>query len=173
MPRDAAGRARVTEWMFAALNSVEQYVGNLVEIDIFCPDEEWAKLRRSAAEAAVARRLEQLAAALGDREWLAGSFSAGDILMVTVLRDLRHTDLVARWQHLAAYVGRGEARPAFGRALRAQLAAFERYAPPQGRRHRQVQCTLTGENSFCRATMNAFWRSATKARHSPSAAWMA
>jgi glutathione S-transferase len=126
MPADPAGRARATCWVFAALNSIEIVAQQLAEIDLFCPDEEWAKLRRPGVEKAVRNRLSELAARLGEREYLEGRFTAGDLMMTTVLRVLRHTDLVAAEPKLKAYQERCEARPAFRRALSAQLAAFER-----------------------------------------------
>jgi glutathione S-transferase len=130
LPADSEGRARALTWMFAALNSVEPFVSNLNAIDLFAPNEEWAKLRRPGAESALRGRLESLSKALGDRRHLEGeSFTAGDLLMITVLRFLRHTSIIADYPNLAAYKERGEARPAFQRALAAQLANFEKYKP--------------------------------------------
>ncbi|MEA3031437.1 MAG: glutathione S-transferase [Sphingomonadales bacterium] len=124
LPADAGARARAVEWMFAALNSVEPHIQNLVAIDLFYAGEEWAKARRPGAEEMAKKRLADLAAALGDEDWLAdGRFSAGDLLMASVLRIPRHIDLVAD-AGLAAYLARCEARPAFERALAAQMAAF-------------------------------------------------
>ena len=131
LPADPAGRARAIAWMFAALNSVEPFVMNLASIDLFYPDEQWAKLRRPGAQEMVEKRLADLETWLGDRDWLEGSFTGGDLIMVSVLRILRHTDLVAQRPALEAYRLRGEARPAFQRALSAQMAAFEENAPPQ------------------------------------------
>jgi glutathione S-transferase len=124
LPADPAARARAIEWMFAALNSVEPHIQNLAAIDLFYRDQDWARARRPGAEEFVQRRLADLAAALGGRDWLADDrFTAGDLLMASVLRIPRHTDLVAD-AGLAAYLARCEARPAFGRALASQLAAF-------------------------------------------------
>lgn len=124
LPADPAARARAIEWMFAALNSVEPSIQNLAAIDLFYADEDWAKARRPGAEEFVQRRLGDLAAALGDRDWLADDrFTAGDLLMASVLRIPRHTGLVAD-AGLGSYLARCEARPAFQRALAAQLAAF-------------------------------------------------
>jgi glutathione S-transferase len=128
LPKDRQARARAITWMFCALNSIEPFVMNLAEIDLFCPDAPWAKLHRADAEAAIAKRLAELAASLGDKEHLEGRFSAGDLLMTTVLRILRHTDLVAGQPRLAAYQARCEARPAFRRALDAQMAVFREAA---------------------------------------------
>jgi glutathione S-transferase len=118
-------RARAVTWLIAALNSLEVVIQQLAEIDLFFPDEEWAKLRRPHLEKAVKARLGDLAAWLGDRDYLEGRFTAGDLMMTTVLRILRHTDLVAAEPALAAYQARCETRPAFKRALRDQLVAFE------------------------------------------------
>ena len=124
MPSDDAGRARATTWVFAAINSIEPRVAQLAEIDLFGAGQEWAKVRRPEVEKFVKRRLGELAACLGDRDYLDGRFTVGDLMMTTVLRILRHTDLVATEPRLKAYQDRCEARPAFGRALNAQLAAF-------------------------------------------------
>jgi glutathione S-transferase len=129
LPKAPAQRARAYTWMFAALNSVEPQLQNLTNIDIFFPNEEWAKLRRPGAEKIAISRLNALAASLDGREYLEDRFTAGDLLMVSVLRNLRHTTLVRDNPVLAAYQDRCEARPAFKRALAAQLAHFERNAP--------------------------------------------
>lgn len=129
LPVEAAARARVRTWMFAALNSVEPHVQALTAIDLFFANEEWARLRRPGALDMARARLTAVAASLAEREYLEGPFSAADLLMTTVLRLLRHTALVSEFPVLAAYQLRCEARPAFKRALAAQLAPFERYAP--------------------------------------------
>jgi glutathione S-transferase len=126
LPGDPAARARGVEWLFAALNTIEPPIVALASIDLFYPDEEWAKLRRPGAEGAVRRRLDELAAALGDKAHLDGPrFTAGDLMMATVLRILRHTGLVAEQPTLAAWLERCEARPAFRRALAGQMADFD------------------------------------------------
>ena len=125
MPSDDVGRARATTWVFAAINSIEPRVAQLAELDLFAVGQEWAKARRPEVETFVKRRLGELAARLGERDYLEGHFTVGDLMMTTVLRILRHTDLVAAEPRLAAYQARCEARPAFRRALSAQLAAFE------------------------------------------------
>lgn len=124
-PRDPAGRARTATWVLAALNSVETAINGLVDVDVFYRDEPWARERRPSAEAAVRAKLACVSDWLGDRDWLEDRFTAGDLMMTTVLRGLRHTDLVAERANLARYQARCEARPAFQRALAAQLAAFE------------------------------------------------
>jgi glutathione S-transferase len=129
MPSDPAGRARVTCWAFAALNSIEPRVSALAEIDLFHRDAEWGKLRRPAVEQAAKARLALLADRFKERDYLEDRFTAADILMVTVLRVLRHTDVVAQIPPLEAYRLRCEARPAFQRAMAAHMAPFEKHAP--------------------------------------------
>jgi glutathione S-transferase len=128
MPTDPAGRARVTAWMFAAMNSIEPQIQNLTAIDLFHAHEEWAKARRPGVVEAVQKRLQDLAASLGRRDYLEDRFTAADLLMTTVLRILRHTDIVAQIPVLESYRLRCEARPAFQRALAAQMAVFQRHA---------------------------------------------
>lgn len=125
-PREEAGRARATTWVFAALNSIEPHLMQLVEIDIFSAGQEWAKLHRPDVVKMVQRRLGELATALGDREFLEGRFTVGDLMMAAVLRILRHTDLLDAEPRLKAYKERCEARPAFQRALAAQMEPFQR-----------------------------------------------
>ncbi|MFC7053502.1 glutathione S-transferase family protein [Hansschlegelia quercus] len=125
MPQDADGRARALCWLFAALNNVEPLVMELATVDVFARGEDWATLRRPSLVAAIEAKLGCVSDALGPKAHLAGRFTVADIVMTTVLRGLRHTDLVSRIDNLAAYVARCEARPAFQRALADQLAAFE------------------------------------------------
>ena len=130
MPADPDGRARATAWLFAALNSIEPPIQNLAELDLFNADQEWARLRRPGLVAFVEQRLGELAASLGDRDYLEeDGFTAGDLMMVTVLRNLRHTELMAQFPTLAAYQARCEARPAFQNALAAQLGDFVELEP--------------------------------------------
>lgn len=130
MPADPSGRAMVTTWLFAAMNSVEPFVAELATIDIFNADAPWAKERRPSVEAQLRKRLADLQTALGERKWFAcNRFSAADILMTHVLRDLRHTDIVADYPALRDYVARAEARPAFKRALADQMKPFRQHAP--------------------------------------------
>ena len=131
MPADAAARARVKTWMFAALSTIEPPINMLVVIDLQPAEvrEGAQKLRDSVAER-VGGRLDSLATFLGDREHLVeGRFTAADLLMTSVLRILRTTDLVSKRPTLDAYRLRGEARPAFQRALAAQMATFAANAP--------------------------------------------
>ena len=112
--------------MFAALNSVEPYVMNVAVIDFLYANEEWAKLRRPSAVDFARRRLASLSKALGDKLYLDGErFTAGDLMMASVLRALDNTDIVTSDARLAAYLERCTARPAFRRALNAQLADFK------------------------------------------------
>jgi glutathione S-transferase len=129
MPSDATGRARVIAWLFAALNSIEPHIMNLVTIDIFNANQEWAKLRRPEAVDIVKARLACLRDWLGDRDYLEDRFTAADLLMTAVLRILRHTDLVKDIPELEAYRLRCEARPAFRKALADQMATFAENAP--------------------------------------------
>jgi glutathione S-transferase len=128
LPKDEAGRKRVTTWIFAALNSIEPPVQELALIHLAYSDQEWAKARKPMLEEWVSKRLSQLAKVLDGKDWLEGRFTAGDLVMVTVLRMLHGTGLLDKEPAIKAYVARGEARPAFQRALAAQLAAFEKAA---------------------------------------------
>jgi glutathione S-transferase len=129
LPKDAGARARATQWLIAALNSIEPFVMNVAIIDIFYANEEWAKLRRPGAVEFVHRRLSSLAKSLADKPYLDGDhFTAGDLMMTTVLRILRHTDIVTGDKRLAAYIERCTARPAFTRALDAQIGDFKEAA---------------------------------------------
>jgi glutathione S-transferase len=129
MPVDRQGRAETLAWMFAALNTVEPPVQNLSAMDLLHHEEEWAKLRRSGAVDAVAVRLGALSEWIDGRDYLLARFTAADILMTTVLRLIRHTNLVAGFSRLDAYVKRCEARPAFQKALSDQAADYARNAP--------------------------------------------
>ena len=129
LPADRAGRLRAISWMFAALNSVEPIIQEIGGLDAFHANEEWAKLRKPSAVEFARKRLTGLADALGDKEWLEDRFTAGDLLMVTVLRILEGDPLYADFPTLAAYIDRGTARPAFARALEAQLKPFRENAP--------------------------------------------
>lgn len=129
LPRDPNARERAKAWVFAALNSVEPAIANLVQIDLFNADQEWGKQRRPAAAEFLKARLDAIADWIGDKAFLEGdTFTAGDLMMVTVLRILRHTDLVTGHPVLGPYLKRCEARPAFQRALNAQMAVFAQNA---------------------------------------------
>jgi glutathione S-transferase len=122
LPKDAGARGRATQWLIAALNSIEPHIMNVATLELFYADQEWAKLRRPGAREFAAHRLRSLAAALGDKPYLDGErFTAGDLMMTTVLRII--PDLVVD-PRLTAYVERCTARPAFRRALDAQMGDF-------------------------------------------------
>lgn len=125
LPRDPSGRFRAIQWSYAAVNSVEPAFMNVFAVTVFHADQEWAKLRREGAEDFARQKLKRLSDWLGDKQWLEGDrFTIGDLMMVSVLRFLRHTQMVAEFSNLAAYRARGEARPAFQQALADQLAVF-------------------------------------------------
>src|SRR5207302_11098828 len=130
-PSDPNGRARMTTWMFAALNSIEPPIQKLAELDLFAGSEEWVKARRPAVAEAAKARLAALACWLDGRDYLEDRFTAADLLMTTVLRIPRHTDLVAQISTLEAYRLRCEARPAFQKALADQMAPFAANGPPR------------------------------------------
>ncbi len=122
LPRDPEARARAIQWLIAALNSIEPFIMNVAIIDLFYANEEWAKLRRPGAVEFVQKRLGALSGRLGDQPFLDGDrFTAGDLMMATVLRILNHTDIVTRDARLAAYIERCTARPAYRRAFEAQV----------------------------------------------------
>jgi glutathione S-transferase len=129
LPRDPQGRYRAIQWTYAALNSVEPAILNLLLIDIFYAGEEWAKLRRPGAADFARLKLKRVSDWLGDKTWLEGRFTIGDLIMITTLRFLRHTDLVAQFPNLDEYLKRGEERPAFQRALADQLAVYAENEP--------------------------------------------
>jgi len=122
LPDDANARARAITWMFAALNTVEPPILDLVTAKLIEGDKPWRAERLPLVEERIRGRLNQLAARLGDADWLDGAFSAGDLLMVSVLLRLRPSGILDEYPSLAAYVARGEARPAYQRAFDAQLA---------------------------------------------------
>jgi glutathione S-transferase len=127
LPRDPAARARATAWLIAALNSIEPFVMQLATIDIFNAGEDWAKQRRPQVVEMIALRLSRLADALGDKPYLDGdAFTAGDLMMTSVLRSLEGKDLLERHPNLVAYKTRCQARPAFRAALAAQIGDFEK-----------------------------------------------
>ena len=130
LPDDADARARATTWMFAALNTVEPPILELGTARILEGDKPWTKERLPLVEGRVRDRLKQLSARLGDAEWLDGAFSAGDLMMVSVLLRLKSSGLLDGYPNLAAYLARGEARPAYQRAFAAQLAVFAASHPP-------------------------------------------
>jgi len=124
LPIDESKRARAIAWLFAALNSIEPSIQELGGIDFFHAKDAWSRERRPQVEALVRGRLAMLEQALGSKHYLEGSFSVGDLMMSDVLRILGHTDIVSSYPLLQAYKARCEARPAFQRAMKAQMEGF-------------------------------------------------
>ena len=125
-PSDPHGRARATAWMFAALNTVEPPILEREMPKYLERDESWYEARMPLLDRRVKQRLSELSNWLGDREWLEGDFSAGDLLMVTVLRRLTGSGLLELYPNLPPYIARAEARPAYQRAFADQLAVFNK-----------------------------------------------
>lgn len=131
LPDGADARARAITWMFAALNTMEPPILDLVTVKILESDKPWSKERLPLVEGRIRDRLAQLSARLGSADWLDGGFSAGDLLMVSVLLRLKSSGILDDYPNLAAYLARGEARPAYKRAFAAQLAV-NTGIPPAG-----------------------------------------
>jgi glutathione S-transferase len=129
LPDDANGRARAITWMFAALSTVEPPILELQTAALVESDKSWSAQRMPLVRDRIRGRLGQLSRRLGDNDWLDGAFSAGDLMMVSVLLRLRASGLLDEYPNLSAYVARGEARPAYKRAFAAQLAVNR---PPAG-----------------------------------------
>ncbi len=124
LPSNANARARAITWMFAALSTVEPPIVDRSIATLFERDQPWYDARLASIEGRLRTRLDELSIRLGDADWLDGSFSAGDLLMVAVLLRLKLSGILDEYPRISAYVARGEARPAFQRAFAAQLAAF-------------------------------------------------
>jgi glutathione S-transferase len=124
LPKDADARARAITWMFASLATVEPPILDLQVAKFMEGDKPWAAERMPLVQERIRNRLGELSRCLGGSEWLDGAFSAGDLLMVHVLLRLRMSGILDEFPNLAAYVARGEARPAYQRAFAAQLAVF-------------------------------------------------
>jgi glutathione S-transferase len=131
LPEDANARARAITWMFAALNTVEPPILELVTAKFLEGDKSWSTQRMPLVVDRVRDRLGQLSRRLGDADWLDGAFSAGDLMMASVLIRLKASGILGEYPNLAAYVARGEARPAYKRAFDAQLALYTG-KPPTG-----------------------------------------
>ena len=131
LPDDANARARAIAWMFAALNTVEPPIVDRASATLVERDKTWYEERLPILEGRVRDRLDELSSRLGDADWLDVAFSAGDLLMVTVLRRLNGLGMLERYPSLCAYIARGEARPAYKRAFDDQLAVFTG-GPPAG-----------------------------------------
>jgi glutathione S-transferase len=126
LPDDANARARAITWMFAAVNTVEPPILELANARLLEDKKSWSKERLPLVEDRVRTPMKQLSSRLGDADWLDGAFSAGDLMMVSVLLRLRASGILDEFSNLAAYVARGEARPAYKRAFAAQLAVNTR-----------------------------------------------
>lgn len=124
LPQDANARARALMWMFAALSTVEPPIVERSMAFLFDREKRWYAERMPLVEDRVRGVLHDLSARLGDADWLDGAFSAGDLMMVHVLRRLEGSGLLEEFPSVAAYVARGQARPAYQRAFDAQLAVF-------------------------------------------------
>lgn len=124
LPEDANARMRAIGWMFAALSTIEPPINELSAAVIGEQDRSWYAERLPLLKDRIRKRLDELSVRLGDADWLDGGFSAGDLLMVAVLRRLSASRMLDAYPNLSAYVARGEARPAFQRAFAAQLAVF-------------------------------------------------
>jgi len=131
LPDEGNARARAITWMFAALNTVEPPILELVNARLLEGDKPWRAERLPLVEDRVRNRLKQLSDRLGDADWLDGAFSAGDLLMVSVLLRLRSSGILDECPNLAAYVARGEARPAYKRAFDAQWAVYTSVRRPE------------------------------------------
>ena len=124
LPHDPDARARAIMWMFAALSTVEPPIVDRDVVEYLEGDKDWADERLEMVNDRIRDRLAQLSSRLGDADWLDGDFSAADVMMVTVLRRLHGSGLLEEYPNLAAYVARGESRPAYKRAYDAQYAVF-------------------------------------------------
>jgi glutathione S-transferase len=129
LPREEAARGRAIAWMFAALNSIEPFMQMLFVVGYLTEGKDWQSEARDLVRPFAEMRLKQLSDALGDRDWLEGRFTLGDLLMIDVLRTQPPADLLAQYPNLLAYIERGTSRPAFKAAMAAHLAVFERYQP--------------------------------------------
>lgn len=129
LPPSGQGRADVFCWLFASYNSIEPLAMEQASVLIFHAGEDWAEARKPILFEMIDKKLSRLADALGDRAWFAGDFSIADIALVSTLREFDRNGLLGKFPALAAYVERGMARPGFGAAIEAQLAAFSEEPP--------------------------------------------
>jgi glutathione S-transferase len=151
IPDGPGGKARAAEWAFAALNTVEPPIGDFAFATLFEADKPWSAARLPSVKARIDERLGELSDRLAEREWLDGNFSAGDLLMIAVLRQIAGTDMLESYSNLQNYVARGEARPAFRQALADHMAGFTGTPPPQfadwERKMKASQAQLQGEKA--------------------------
>ena len=163
LPDDADARARAITWMFAALNTVEPAILELATARLLEGDKPWSKERLPLVEDRVRDRLKQLSARLGSADWLDGAFSAGDLMMVSVLLRLKPSGILDEYPNLAAYVARGEARPAYKRAFDAPVTCDKREAFAQGSDGdvvvSRVRRVFENEEALpCGCPRSPFWR---------------
>lgn len=130
LPADANARSRAIAWMFAAINTVEPPILELVVAKFVEGNQPWSEQRLPIIGERIRKRLGELSARLGDADWLDGAFSAGDLMMLSVLLRVKASGMLDEYPNLAAYLARGEARPAFRRAFAAQLAVFQEHNSP-------------------------------------------
>lgn len=147
MPEGPAGRARSLEWLFAALNTVEPPISDYAIATLFEAGEPWSAPRLPSVEARIAERLAEASARLGDAEWFTGSFTAGDLMMVSVLKIIEEPGLLVPYPNLVAYVARGTDRPAFRQALADQMSGFTGNPPPGFAEWMAQQKASTGEKT--------------------------
>ncbi len=129
LPTDPQGRMRGIAWLIAALNSVEPTIFPLILVNVFNRGEAWADEARPKFMERIEARLKGLSDSLGDKEWLEDRFTIGDLMMVSALRQLRNDDILNQFPNVSTFVKRGEARPAFQKALSDQLAVFREHEP--------------------------------------------
>lgn len=129
-PQEKNAQARARTWVFAAINSIEPFIQQLATIDLFHPKDQWAQLRRPGVVELVEKRLTSLENWMANRDYLEGTFTVGDLMMVSVLRILRHTAILEKFPKLTAYKARVESRPAFQKALADQLKVFAENPKP-------------------------------------------
>nr|WP_166180721.1 glutathione S-transferase family protein [Altererythrobacter segetis] len=132
LPKDEAKRWQAIAWLFAALNSVEPSIMRYFAYEVFNAGQDWTEGAKESVIPLLRQKLKRVSDALGDDDWLAGEFSIADILMITVLNNLKDTPFIAEFPTLTAYHKRGTERPAYQRALAAQLADFDGPAPNRG-----------------------------------------
>ncbi|CAM3063197.1 Glutathione S-transferase [Sphingomonas antarctica] len=129
LPAGAQARARAISWLFAAMNTIEPLMFELTNVNVFARGEEWAKLRKPSLYEFLGQRLDRLADSLGDKDWLEGDFTIGDLAMTSVLRVGEGSASMKQRPTLTAYLERAKARPAFRRAIADQLKSFEGHEP--------------------------------------------
>ncbi len=131
LPSEPKARARAISWLFAAMNTIEPLMFEVSNVNIFARGEDWAVLRKPSLYEFLGKRLEKLSEALGDKDWLEGEFTIGDLAMASVLRVGEHAQPMKAQPSLVAYLDRAKARPAFQRAIADQIKSFEGHEPKE------------------------------------------